>query len=73
MSGGSLDYAFIKVQTIIEQLENELITHPKEREALDHLIHTLEVSSEGLKTFEWWLSGDTDSKPFLEWAKKHEV
>ena len=70
MSGGSLDYAFIKVQTIIEQLENELLTQPKEREALDHLIHTLEVSSEGLKAAEWWLSGDTDSKPFLEWRKK---
>jgi hypothetical protein len=72
MSGGSLDYAYSKVDSIIEHLNERMenLPYSKEFEALDDLRFFLEMSSEGLKAAEWWLSGDTDSKPLLEWRKK---
>ena len=76
MSGGALDYAFIKIDTIVEQVEEIMEEFPKdagEYSALQLLLVKLEECISGLYRAEWWLSGDTDSKQLLEWAEKHEV
>ena len=72
MSGGALDYSCFKVDSITEQLNEvmEGMPYSKEVEAMECLQFFLEMSSEGLKATEWWLSGDTDSKPLLEWRKR---
>jgi hypothetical protein len=72
MSGGALDYAYVRVDAIVEQVEETMTDYSGtvEYDALADLLFFLEMSSEGLKAAEWWLSGDTDSKPFLEWRKK---
>jgi hypothetical protein len=72
MSGGALDYAFCKVNLIVEELSDIVKGQEDTPEygALEDLLFFLEMSSEGLKAAEWWLSGDTDSKPLLEWRKK---
>jgi hypothetical protein len=80
MSGGALDYAFSKVDTIIEDIDFLMKTDrfresvsSMEAASLKVLIEKLDECRDGLRAAEWWLSGDTDSKPFLEWAKKHEI
>jgi hypothetical protein len=76
MSGGALDYAFIKIDTIVEQIEEIMEESPndlKERAALQLLLAKLGECANGLYRAEWWLSGDTDSKKLLEWAKQHEA
>jgi hypothetical protein len=72
MSGGALGYAFCKVNLIVEELSGIMKGQEDAPEygALEDLLFFLEMSSEGLKAAEWWLSGDTDSKPLLEWRKK---
>jgi hypothetical protein len=73
MSGGALDYAFIKIDTIVEQVEeimNEFPNDSEEYSALQLLLVKLGECTNGLYRAEWWLSGDTDSKPLLEWRKK---
>jgi hypothetical protein len=72
MSGGALDYAYVRVDSIVEQVEKIMTGYSGavEYDALVDLVFFLEMSSEGLKAAEWWLSGDTDSKPLLEWRKK---
>ena len=72
MSGGALDYAFCKVNLVVEELSDIMKGQEDTPEygALEDLLFFLEMSSEGLKAAEWWLSGDTDSKPLLEWRRK---
>jgi hypothetical protein len=80
MSGGVLDYAFIEIDTIVEQIEKIMEEFPNDSEeyseeysALQLLLVKLGECINGLYRAEWWLSGDTDSKQLLEWAKQHEV
>ena len=71
MSGGSLDYAYSKINAIIEDVEDHITCwSSEEQDALDKLISLLNICSEGAKKAEWWLSQDTSSAEFLEWAKK---
>jgi len=76
MSGGALEYAFTRIDTIVEQVGEIMEEFPNDSEehsALELLLVKLGECTNGLYRAEWWLSGDTDSKQLLEWAKKHEV
>ena len=73
MSGGSLEYGFSKVNSVIERLEEvlgETEKYSPEYAALDKLLQNLEYCSRGLYAAEWWVSGDRDSSEFLEWANE---
>ena len=80
MSGGALEYAFSKVIGIVADIDRIMTTDwfkeyasGAEVEALNVLTDKLDECVDGLHDAEWWLSGDTDSKQLLEWARKHEV
>jgi hypothetical protein len=79
MSGGSLDYAFCKVNNIIEDIEeilddvnytNEFTE--QEMKSLRTLVKRAEHLAEGLRAAEWWLSSDTDSQDFVAWTNNEE-
>jgi hypothetical protein len=80
MSGGSLDYAFCKVNNIIEDIEEILddvdYTNKfteQEMKSLSILVKRAEHLADGLRVAEWWLSSDTDSQDFVIWANREEL
>lgn len=74
MSGGSLDYASFKINSIIEDLQAK-----KELDAdyvhnvlpeINELIAKLEIISHNIYELEWYLSGDTGiDRMHDEWKK----
>ena len=55
MSGGSLDYAYIKINNIIEDIVRKSNLTPLHKTFVKHLVKV----SEALHDLEWMLSGDT--------------
>ena len=71
MSGGSLDYAYLKIKTIIEAIDEELDGEDQSivgegAGRLRYLRNELDVVVDAVQAAEWWLSGDTGVDPFLE-------
>ena len=68
MSGGSMDYAYAKLQTVVEDLEASADSgnHPNLRREVAGYI---EKAVEAVKAIEWSDSGDTGPEDWVPSAK----
>ena len=72
MSGGSLDYSYLKIDEVVEklqerlELENDYYVWVKPK--IFELIKSLEIISNNLWQLEWYLDGDISSKQMeMDW------
>jgi len=72
MSGGSLDYSYLKIDEVVEklqerlELENDYYVWVKPK--ISELIKSLEIISNNLWQLEWYLDGDISSKQMeMDW------
>ena len=75
MSGGSLDYSYLKIDEVVEklqerlELENDYYVWVKPK--ISELIKSLEIISNNLWQLEWYLDGDISSKQMeQDWKLK---
>lgn len=62
MSGGALDYAFSKMNRLIEDIQFDIPLNSKNHIYLTIFIEHMKKISKCLQDVEWWLSGDTDEE-----------
>jgi hypothetical protein len=68
MSGGSLEYASFKINSIIENLEK--IEHKEIEFEIEEVIKELNKLSSNLYQLEWYISGDISIENMRsEWLK----
>lgn len=78
MSGGYYDYFYSKVNTFIEEVEEDIESVPtsyrnislEELEAIKYLKQLAVHLAEASYLAEWWLSGDTGSQSFVSYMSK---
>ena len=75
MSGGSLDYSYLKIDEVVEklqerlELENDYYVWVKPK--ISELIESLKIISNNLWQLEWYLDGDISSKQMeQDWKLK---
>ena len=78
MSGGSLDYSYLKIDEVVEklqerlELENDYYVWVKPKIA--ELIESLEIISNNLWQLEWYLDGDISSKQMeMDWKSLKQI
>ena len=78
MSGGCLDYAYLKISNIKEDIKdnindnyNHLLGHSENEisdfnEKIKSLYESLDILENDLKNLEWFLSGDSSINDFIK-------